>query len=341
MSLFIAVTDDNWFHFVRNQAAVDEINFWQPGGGGFRVLRPGELFLFKLHCPPGPIAGGGFFSRAMTLPYPMAWEAFGLKNGVASRDAMGKMIEKYRRTPVDQNYPIGCTVLDRPFFLDESERIPVPADFAPNIVSGKTYASDSVTAREIWERVSAHLANRRVDREAQILGESSLSFGAVITLGPRTTSGNLVEEVKTPWREIIRRLSIDPEFLHQVSWRTLEEIIAGAYKAQGCPEVILTPRSRDDGRDIIATWPGFGSIRITDQVKAYRKGHLVTPDEVRSVLGVLQCEPNVSKAIISTTSDFAPSIRENPKFRQFLPYRLELKNGRDLTEWLRASAEIP
>jgi restriction system protein len=47
----------------------------------------------------------------------------------------------------------------------------------------------------------------------------------------------------------------------------------------------LLLQSGDGGRDIIATKIGIGSIRFYDQVKAYKPGHIVTADEVRSVYG--------------------------------------------------------
>ncbi len=44
--------------------AVDEVNFWQPGGNRlFRTLQIGEPFLFKLHSPDNFIVSGGFFSQ--------------------------------------------------------------------------------------------------------------------------------------------------------------------------------------------------------------------------------------------------------------------------------------
>ena len=85
---------------------------------------------------------------------------------------------------------------------------------------------------------------------------------------------------------------------------------------------------------MIATKPGYGSIRIFDQIKAYKKGHEVTADEVRSLLGVLAIQENVSKGIVTTTSHFAPGIYEETK--KFMPYRLDLKDGKQLVEWFRS-----
>jgi restriction system protein len=156
----------------------------------------------------------------------------------------------------------------------------------------------------------------------------------VVRFGDRTTDGQLIAGVCVAWIEIIAQLERDPAFLFKIPWRKLEEIIAGAYERAGWPEVVLTPRSGDRGRDVIATKPGIGSIRIVDQIKAYKPGHLVTADEVRSLVGVLSIEQNVSKGLVTTTSGFAPGIAEDAALKALMPYRLELKNGKELHQWL-------
>lgn len=120
VQLFIGITDKDWFDTL-SRAAPDEVNFWQPSGRNeFRALRPGELFLFKLHAPLNVIVGGGVFSHASNVPLSLAWEAFGTKNGVASLPEMRSRIAKYRREPAildERNDPvIGCRVLTEPFF---------------------------------------------------------------------------------------------------------------------------------------------------------------------------------------------------------------------------------
>jgi putative restriction endonuclease len=58
---FVAVTDNEWFEFLRRQPDLTEINFWQPSGRTqFRALDPGQPLLFKLHAPKNFIVGGGF-----------------------------------------------------------------------------------------------------------------------------------------------------------------------------------------------------------------------------------------------------------------------------------------
>lgn len=46
MRLRIAVTDNDWFRFLRSHPDVDEVDFWKPGGiQKFYGLNPGELLL--------------------------------------------------------------------------------------------------------------------------------------------------------------------------------------------------------------------------------------------------------------------------------------------------------
>lgn len=155
---------------------------------------------------------------------------------------------------------------------------------------------------------------------------------SILNLGDRTTEGQLIEAVALPWFEILKELERDPQFLHQLCWRRVEELVAGAYKREGWPEVILTPRSGDRGRDIIASKPGVGAVRIIDQVKAYSPGHKVTAGDVRELCGVLARDPNVSKGIVTTTATFAPGVHE--EWKEWTPFRLELKDGPTLTAWL-------
>lgn len=156
--IWIGVTDNDWFRFLRDERGIDEVNFWQPSGNrAFRALQPGDLFLFKLHSPHDYIVGGGFFVRYVKFPYLWVWDTFGRKNGAASPADMKRRIEKYRREPVGPADPVGCIILGQPFFWDRPDWIPAPADFAKNIVQGKTYAADSTTAQELLLQVEQRL----------------------------------------------------------------------------------------------------------------------------------------------------------------------------------------
>jgi restriction system protein len=160
---------------------------------------------------------------------------------------------------------------------------------------------------------------------------------AVVVLGERVPAGQLITAVAVPWFDILEMMQRDPESIYRLDWRQWEEIIAGAYHRQGF-EVVLTPRSNDKGRDVIATHRQLGSIRFYDQVKAYAPGHVVTLEKVHAMLGVLSSQPNVSKGVITTTATFAPGVLSDPGITQFIPYRLELKDRNALLPWLSSIA---
>jgi restriction system protein len=166
------------------------------------------------------------------------------------------------------------------------------------------------------------------------LDTPSILLQAVIVPGEKTAEGLLIESVASIWFDIIERIQRAPDEIYEIDWRKWEEIIAGGYTQLGF-DVVLTPRSNDKGRDIIATSKTLGgSVRFFDQVKAYRPGHLVTAEEVRAMVGVLNLEGNVSKGFITTTSSFAPGVFQDQDFARLIPYRLELKWREPLLEWL-------
>ena len=186
-------------------------------------------------------------------------------------------------------------------------------------------------------QIAAILAAMQQSGSDELPATGSLLLKAVIIPGSKVAEGTLVKAVALPWFEILDLLKRDPTAAHRIDWRTWEEIIAAAYHQQGF-EVVVTPRSGDGGLDIIATSKELGSICFFDQVKAYAPGKLVSADEVRSILGVLTVKPNVSKGLVTTTSDFAPGVWKDPELARLMPYRLELKNRTALIEWLNGIA---
>jgi len=128
------------------------------------------------------------------------------------------------------------------------------------------------------------------------------------------------------WFEIIRALNADWNAASQLSPDRWQEIVAGAYKVSGFDEVMLTPRSGDPGRDVIATTRGIGSIRIIEQIEAYSPSNLVTACDVRALRGILK-PGGASKGVFATTSSFAPGIRIDPLITRWMPNQLELIDG--------------
>ncbi|VTR66092.1 conserved hypothetical protein [Desulfosarcina cetonica] len=199
---------------------------------------------------------------------------------------------------------------------DQSHRIPCPN-------CGSTKRTFSVSISETIHFSSSFNAKLKV------VSSSSLLLQTVIVAGEKTSEGCLIEAVAIPWLDIIALIKDDPSTAYQISPDKWEEIVAGAYKRSGFDEVILTPRSGDLGRDVIAVKKGIGHIRIIDQVKAYKPGHLVTANDVRALMGVLHGD-GASKGFLTTTSDFAPKIKDDPLITPFIPSRLQLINGTSL-----------
>lgn len=164
MRLWVGVTDRSWFELLRARQP-EEVNFWQPSAKRrAALLEAGAPFLFKLHAPHNFVVGGGFFVRYSALPARLAWEAFGLDNGVADYPALRRRVAQYRTGPMVGDPEIGCNVLNRPFFWSQDAWIPVPDDWAPNIVQGKGYSTADPAGARLWSAVMERLEPIAVDR---------------------------------------------------------------------------------------------------------------------------------------------------------------------------------
>ncbi len=167
MKFWVGVTDNSWFDFLSKRLP-DEVNFWQPGGKiAFRRIEPGELFLFKLHSPLNYIVGGGFFVRHSFLPLSLAWEAFEQKNGAENFENFRSRIMYFRKQQekFDPDPMIGCIILAEPFFFERNEWIPVPDNWSPNIVQGRTYYTNDPMGALLWSKVQNRLAKSKNKQE--------------------------------------------------------------------------------------------------------------------------------------------------------------------------------
>ena len=189
MRAFVGVTDGDWYELLAAQAHLEEVNFWQPGGNRvFRVLEPGELFLFKLHSPQNFIVGGGVFAHATILPISLAWDAFGIANGARTLQEMRERVDKYRRHAGDrsEDYSVGCILLEEPFFLPREQWAAVPADFARNIVQGKTYDLELEPGATLWRTLREAIASTRAPMVAEVAAQR---YGQPQLVAPRLGQG--------------------------------------------------------------------------------------------------------------------------------------------------------
>ena len=162
MKLFVGVTDYQWYEALSWRTDLTEVNFWSPGGKSFKVLSPGELFLFKLKADHGHVVvGGGIFGHDTRLPLSLAWDAFGRSNGADSMTEMINRIRKYQsadaRTKSDP--VIGCRLVQSPFFLSKAEWFRVPETFPVNAVSGKSYSSEEAEGTYLFDAIKDRLTS--------------------------------------------------------------------------------------------------------------------------------------------------------------------------------------
>ena len=110
----VAVTDIDWFEFLRARPALDEVNFWQPSPRQVRI-QPGTPWFFKAKARINKIVGGGFFAHYTSMPAAMAWECFGEKNGAADYETFARTVSGLRHDSAAAwapaafgSIPIGC-----------------------------------------------------------------------------------------------------------------------------------------------------------------------------------------------------------------------------------------
>jgi restriction system protein len=208
--------------------------------------------------------------------------------------------------------------------------VPATGDLSFKVMRGSV--SDDV---KISEEVAIKLVESSEVKKTSMDDEELVIQSALFGFTGLDAQPHIIRSVGIPWAEIIRGLLQDPDFLHKIKPRRLEELIAEAYDREGYKNVILTPHSADGGRDVIvsATLPEIGTVKIIDQVKRYAHRRKVTAYDVRALYGVLCNEKDVSKGIVTTTSDFAPGIQE--EYKDCFSSRIELKNGKKLRAWLQ------
>ena len=183
MKFWVGTTDNAWFNYLSG-VRPDEVNFWQPRGGAtYADLAPGSLFLFKLKRPYNHIAGGAHFVKSTALPMSLVWEAFGTKNGAATRPAFESMIRKLVADPTHDDPVIGCTVLSGPFFWPESLWIAEPEGWSGSIVRGRYYDTGRPDGLALWEQVA-----RRLDA-GQAEESETARYGEAILTKPRLGQG--------------------------------------------------------------------------------------------------------------------------------------------------------
>lgn len=125
-----------------------------------------------------------------------------------------------------------------------------------------------------------------------------------------------------------------PNYIHELHWRQLEEVIAGKFRELGY-ETQLGPGRGDGGVDIrvIHKAPLLGDLLVLVQVKKYRPDRKIGLEAVAALYGTVEAE-EANKGVFITTSAFLPGAR---KFADERRPRLLLVDEPELRNWLMTS----
>jgi len=112
--------------------------------------------------------------------------------------------------------------------------------------------------------------------------------------------------------QVVGEIMREPALMRRLSPRDFERLIAHLIDALGFDNVILTPRSGDGGRDILATkWINDIPVLFAFECKQYSAGRKIQLETLRSLLGVVS--HSLTKAnigVLSTTSYFTRGAQE-------------------------------
>lgn len=197
MHLYIGITDDRWFEYLSNLDPLpDEVNFWRPKSQDqFHALRPGELFLFKLHAPHHFIVGGGVFAHHKFFPIRLAWDTFLLKNGTPDYRTFAERIIGYRGAE-RAHQPLGCTVLTQPFFWPRELWMPMPPDWPrTGAMEGKRYDTETPIGAKLWDDVQLRIRGEWADLAMATSEQTQARYGEPRLFKPRLGQGAFRFEV--------------------------------------------------------------------------------------------------------------------------------------------------
>jgi hypothetical protein len=161
--------------------------------------------------------------------------------------------------------------------------------------------------------VSADFSEENMQRLAEALGQTDPAANQILGAGLERRTPDTTREVGRDHRGSIQKKGLR---------RSDTDAAVGGRRSQRDRH----PQGNRHGED---TW----------RCQSAWAGRLVRHDDVRALVGVLAMEPDSSKGIITTTSDFAPKIYTNPQYKALMLTRLELVNGKRLQEWLARLAK--
>lgn len=112
--------------------------------------------------------------------------------------------------------------------------------------------------------------------------------------------------------KLIAKILRSPQEIRNLTPRQFEEFVADVLAELGFTDIVLTPRSGDGGKDVIASNMINGiPLAFYFECKKYAEGNKVQLDTLRTLLGTMAHEATqVNKGVLVTTSTFTRGCRE-------------------------------
>tara|TARA_Y100001951_G_C11285229_1_gene268230 strand:- start:95 stop:895 length:801 start_codon:yes stop_codon:yes gene_type:complete len=132
---------------------------------------------------------------------------------------------------------------------------------------------------------------------------------------------------------IIQKVISDPELMRKIPPRDFELFVGELIDKLGFSDVSVTPRSNDQGRDIIASKSINGvPVLFAFECKQYSPNRKIQIDTMRSLLGTISHGPTKANiGVLVTTSTFTKGAK-NFYLSEAL---LDGKDFNDLVNWLK------
>lgn len=191
----IAITDYDWYEFLRRERHWDEVNFWTPSAH-FSFRAPEfSPFLLKLKSPHNAIAGFGYFARYAPLPDWLAWECFGPGNGSATFEEMRSRLLSIRQRisyKGSEALPqIGCIVVVDVMFFKPEEWVPQPTDWPVRTLRPTRYDLAKGEGLRVWAECQERIrpVETKVPATALVGREARATYGEPTLVRPRLGQG--------------------------------------------------------------------------------------------------------------------------------------------------------
>lgn len=266
----------------------------------------------------------------------------------ALRPAM-EQYERFQRQLQATSLPVRDLLRD---FEENQRSLSIAADFAAQQralfaavqpIQIESALANFTAMSELMSRVNAGIASATFLGELQLTdadseGDSpdgdlpSVAESRLVEIVPAEALGDLKRVEFAPVVLLDRALR-NPDIMRLLQARQFEGFIAALIDQLGFEDVILTPRSGDEGRDVLATKRIHGiPIMFAFECKRYAPQNPIGPDIARALLGTIaHGRTRASKGVLVTTSYFTPSARN------FILTEPDL-DGKDfdgIVEWLK------